>query len=155
MLLFLFVWAFGVVSGFTNISLGQRMVYDLAADLFARLQKLSLRFHTSRSVGDNIRRVTSDCSCISIILKDGLIPSLSALSSLVAMFVVMWRFDARLTLLAIAAAPCMAVVFRLYAPAMAERGYWQQEIESEIYDVVEQTFAPIPVMPAFGREELN
>src|SRR5262245_52578191 len=29
---------------------GQRMVYELAGDLFARLQRLSLRFHSQRSV---------------------------------------------------------------------------------------------------------
>ena len=84
-LLFLFSWALGVMTNYTNISLGQRMVYDLAADLFAHLQKLSLRFHASRSVGDNIRRVTSDCSCISVILKDALIPTISSSGFLKAM----------------------------------------------------------------------
>src|SRR6266702_2300444 len=43
-LIFLFSGALGLLTSYTNISLGQRMVYDLAADLFAHLQKLSLRF---------------------------------------------------------------------------------------------------------------
>jgi ATP-binding cassette subfamily B protein len=154
-LIFLLRWALGVITNYTNISLGQRMVYDLAADLFARLQQLSLRFHTSRSVGDNIRRVTSDCSCISIILKDALIPTVSSVISLVAMFLAMWRMDARLTLLALAVVPFMALVVRFYARPMAERGYAQQQIEGKIYDIAEQTFSAMPVVQAFGREELN
>jgi ATP-binding cassette subfamily B protein len=154
-LIFLLSWSLGVVTGFTNISLGQRMVYDLAADLFAKLQQLSLRFHSSRSVGDNIRRVTSDCSCISIILKDALIPTVSALISLVAVFGVMWKLDAKLTLLALAVVPYLALVLRAYARPMAERGYAQQELEGKIYDVVEQTFSAMPVVQAFGREQLN
>src|SRR5260370_24149844 len=120
-LIFLLSWALGVVTGFTNISLGQRMVYDLAADLFARLQQLSLRFHSSRSVGDNIRRVTSDCSCISIILKDALIPTVSALISLAAVFGIMWKLDAKLTLLALVAVPCLALASRIYARPIADR----------------------------------
>jgi ATP-binding cassette subfamily B protein/subfamily B ATP-binding cassette protein MsbA len=154
-LIFLLSWALGVVTGFTNIALGQRMVFDLAADLFARLQQLSLRFHNSRSVGDNIRRVTNDSSCISVILKDALIPMVSALVSLLTMFGVMWHLDAKLTLLALVVVPWLALVFRLYAGPMAERGYAQQEIEGRIYDVVEQTFSAIPVVQAFGQEEIN
>src|SRR5205814_2206436 len=46
-LLFLLSWAVGLANAYANISLGQRMIYDLAADLFARLQQLSLRFHAS------------------------------------------------------------------------------------------------------------
>jgi ATP-binding cassette, subfamily B, bacterial len=154
-LLFLLGWVLGVITGYANISLGQRMVYDLAADLFAKLQKLSLRFHTSRSVGDNIRRVTSDCSCISIILKDALVPSVSAVISLVTMFLFMWGMDPKLTILALLVVPCLALVFRLYSRPMAELGYAQQETEGKIYDVVEQTFSAMPVVQAFGREELN
>src|SRR5688572_27803516 len=43
--LFLLSWAVSLLMTYTSLSLGQRMVYDLAADLFARLQKFSLRFH--------------------------------------------------------------------------------------------------------------
>ncbi len=154
-LMFLLGWALGVITSYANISLGQRMVYDLAADLFAKLQRLSLRFHTSRPVGDNIRRVTSDCSCISIILKDALIPAVSAVISLVTMFLFMWAMDPKLTLLALVVVPYLALVFSFYARRMAELGFAQQQVEGRIYDVVEQTFSAMPAVQAFGREELN
>jgi ATP-binding cassette subfamily B protein len=154
-LLFLLSWAVGLSNAYANISLGQRMTYDLASDLFARLQQLSLRFHTSKSVGDNIRRVTADCTCVSTILKDALLPALSSLVSLLAMFTIMWRIDSSLTLLALVVVPYMMLIFQLYAQPMMERSYQQQEVEGQIYDVVEQTFSAMPVVQAFGREELN
>ena len=43
-----------------SVRLGQRMVFDLGADLFAHLQRLSLLFHSRRAVGDTIARVTGD-----------------------------------------------------------------------------------------------
>ena len=61
--LFLVSWLAGLITAYSNISLGQRMTYDLAGDLFAKLQQLSLHFHARKSVGDNIRRVTADCGC--------------------------------------------------------------------------------------------
>lgn len=153
--LFLLSWAVGLGHAYANISLGQRMVYDLAADLFSRLQQLSLRFHTSRSVGDNIRRVTADCACVSVIAKDALLPILSALVSLVMMFGIMWRLSPALTLLALAVVPCMMGVFRRYARPMLDRSYQEQKIEARIYSVIEQTLSAMPVVQAFGREPAN
>jgi ATP-binding cassette subfamily B protein/subfamily B ATP-binding cassette protein MsbA len=37
---------------------GQRMIYGLATDLFLRLQRLSLIFHSKRTVGDSLARIT-------------------------------------------------------------------------------------------------
>jgi ATP-binding cassette subfamily B protein len=153
--LFLLSWAVNVLTNYANISLGQRMTYDLAADLFTKLQQLSLRFHTSKSVGDSIRRVTADCACISTIVKDALLPVFSSVFALAAMFTVMWRINPTLTLLAVTVAPYMIVVFRFFAKPMMERSYAQQEAEGRIYEVVEQTFSAMPVVQAFSRERAN
>src|SRR5437762_13187529 len=154
-LIFLLSWAVGLANAYANISLGQRMVYDLAADLFARLQQLSLHFHARHSVGDNIRRVTTDSACVSIIVKDALLPFVSALISLVAMFGILWRIDPTLTLLAVMVVPYLVLVFRLYAGPMLEHSYQQQEAEGRIYSISEQTFSTIAAVQAFGREEFN
>ncbi len=148
-------WAVSLANEYAGISLGQRMTYDLAADLFTRLQQLSLRFHTSKSVGDNIRRVTADCACVSTILKDALLPVLSSAVTLVLMFGIMWQINIPLTLLALAVVPYMVWVFRRYAQPMLDLSYRQQETESQIYEVVEQTFSAIPAVQAFCREPLN
>ncbi|HKI69598.1 MAG TPA: ABC transporter ATP-binding protein, partial [Verrucomicrobiae bacterium] len=131
------------------------MVYDLASGLFAKLQQLSLRFHASRSVGDNIRRVTADCACVSVIVKDALLPVLASIVTVIAMFGILWRIDITLTLLALAVVPYMLLVFRYYAQPMLDLSYEQQEKEARIYGVVEQTLSAIPAVQAFGREELN
>ena len=153
--LFLLSWAAGLANAYASISLGQRMVYDLASDLFARLQALSLRFHTSKAVGDTIRRVTADCACVSVIVKDALAPVLTAAVTVVAMVVVLWRINPTLTLLSIAVVPLMVFAFHRYAQPMLDRSYEQQEIEGRMYDVVEQTFTAIPVVQAFTREPAN
>jgi ATP-binding cassette, subfamily B, bacterial len=153
--LFLLSWAIGLAFTYAGISLGQRMVYDLAADLFGRLQQLSLRFHARRSVGDNIRRVTGDCNAVSTIVKDGLLPVGSGVVSLVAMFLVMWLVNPALTVLAVSVVPFMILIFRAYAQPMLERSYRQQEAEGRIYSLVEQTFSGLAIVQAFGREDWN
>jgi ATP-binding cassette, subfamily B, bacterial len=154
-LLFLLSWMIGVAATYGNINLGQRITYDLAGDLFAKLQQLSLHFHARKSVGDNIRRVIADCTCVSVIVKDALLPVVSSIVTLIVMFSILWKFDSRLTLLSLAVVPFMMWVFIRYANPMMERSYQQQEAEGKIYEVAEQTFAAIPVVQAFCREELN
>ncbi len=154
-LIFLLSWIAGVVATYGNINLGQRITYDLAGDLFAKLQQLSLHFHARKSVGDNIRRVTADCTCVSVIVKDALLPVVSSIVTLVLMFGILWNKDSQLTLLSLGVVPFMMWIFVRYANPMMERSYQQQEAEGKIYEVVEQTFASIPVVQAFNREESN
>jgi len=150
--LFLAAWAIGVAASYANISFGQRIVYDVASALFGHLQRLSLRFHHRQSVGDSIRRVTTDCGCVSVIVKDAALPFIAALVSFAAMFYVMWQMEPRLTLVSIAVAPWLVLVLRRYIAPMLERSYEQQDAEGRIYEVIERSLTALPVVQAFSRE---
>jgi ATP-binding cassette subfamily B protein len=150
---FLAGWAVGLAGSYAQIGFGQRMTYDLAGRLFGRLQQLSLQFHSRRPVGDSIRRVTGDCSCVSKIVRDALLPALSALIALLVMFGIMWQMDATLTVVSLAVVPMMVLTFRRYAQPMMDRSYAQAEVEGRLYSAVEETLSAIPVVQAFGAEE--
>jgi ABC-type multidrug transport system fused ATPase/permease subunit len=154
-LIFLMSWATNLANGLASISLGQRMVYDLAAELFAKLQQLSLRFHAHRSVGDNIRRIMADSNCVAVIATEALLPVLSALISLVVMFGIMWQVAPGLTMVALAVVPYKVWVFYRYARPMLELSYRQQDEESEIYSLYEESLSAMPLVQSFGREALN
>jgi ATP-binding cassette subfamily B protein len=150
--LFFFGWALSVAVAYTNIGFGQRMVYDLATDLFSHLQRLSLRFHSRQSVGDSIRRVTTDCGCVSVIIKDAMLPFAAALVSFVAMFTVMWRMEPRLTLVSLAVAPWLVMVLRRYMTPMMERSYTEETAEARIFEVIERSLSALPAVQAFRQE---
>lgn len=151
--LFLAGWAVRLLSSLVQVWFGQRMVYDLASDVYAHLQRLSLRFHHRKSIGDSIRRVTSDCGCVSSIISDALLPVASSAATLVIMIAVMWQLDRAMTLIAAAVMPALMVVLQLYGRPMMERSYRHQELEGRIYDEIEQTLSSIPVVQAFHRED--
>jgi ATP-binding cassette, subfamily B, bacterial len=154
-LIFLLDWACGLASRYVTVTLAQRMTYEVAGDLLSHLQRLSLRWHTSWPVGDSIRRVTTDCGCVAIILRDALLPVISSLSSLLVMFVIMWQISVPLTLISLLVVPCMGLIFWFYAQPMLDRSYEEQAAEAHIYELVERTFSSIPAVQAFGREQLN
>ncbi|MFN2502259.1 MAG: ABC transporter ATP-binding protein [Pyrinomonadaceae bacterium] len=152
-LLFFTAWALGLASAYANIGFGQRMIYDLAEDLFGHLQRLSLRFHSRKSVGDLIRRITTDTGSVSTIVNDALLPVVTSVFTLISMFFIMWQMDAVLTGLALIVIPLMILTVHLYSKQMNDLSYRQHEIEGEIYDVVEQTLSAIPIVKAYTREE--
>lgn len=154
-ILFLLNWLAGIISAYFNTGLGQRMIYTLAADLFGHLQRLSLSFHRRMQLGDTIRRVTGDCSWVSAIVLGALLPVVTSLFTLAAMFAVMWGLNSTLTLLSLVVVPLMALVLRRYSQPMMEVGYRQQEADAAMYTLVEQTLTSIPAIQAYTLEREN
>jgi len=152
-LLFLAAWAAGLAQEYASLSLAQRMVYDLGAEVFGRLQQLSLRFHGGTSPGDITRRVTTDCGCVGAIVRDALLPVISGLISLAVMLVILWQLSPRLTTVALVAAPCMALVFRWHARPMLDQSAQQQAAEGAVSSLVEETLSALPAVQAWGCEE--
>ena len=70
-----------VFNNYITISIGQRMVNDLRAQLFDHLQRLSLSFHRRREIGDLMVRITYDTFSVQTIAMNGMFPLLSSLDA--------------------------------------------------------------------------
>src|SRR5262249_32797843 len=103
--LFLLNSLFEVLLTQSWIIAGRRMVYEILQDLFARLQRRSLLFHSRTSVGDIMTRVTSDSWCVYRVFDTMLFAPGNALLTIVWMVFLMSRLDVMLTLLALITAP--------------------------------------------------
>lgn len=114
------VLAYGLKSLFASLrirlnnTLEQRIVHDLREEVFAALQRLSIRYFEQRSTGEIMSRVTGDTEHVERIFVDGLEGMLTASLTLagitVMLFVLNWRLAA-LALMPIPALMVSAVVF--------------------------------------------
>ncbi len=150
---FLLSWLLTTASQITNVGFGKRLSYDLAAELFVHLQRLSLRFHYRKPTGDTIRRVTNDTSCVATIVQGALVPLVTSIVTLAVIFAILWQLSPTLTLASLGVLPLMGFGFRRYAVPMMLFGYRQQEADAQIYAIVERTLAAMPAVQAFSREE--
>ena len=87
------------------MSAGQRMVYDLSAALFHKLQRLSLAAHLRRPIGDSLGRLVQDTWSI-YSLAAGVMSPVQALLTLVAIGVISYRLDPRAGRRVIGGRPC-------------------------------------------------
>jgi ATP-binding cassette subfamily B protein len=138
-----------------SVKLGQHMVYDLGADLFLHLQRLSLRFHTTRSVGDLIARIMRDSYCMYVLVLEALLPVLHSVGMLLAMFIIMWQLDPSLTLVSLGVAPFLVLSIKIFANPMRERSRAHRDLEGQMTSLVQQTLTAIPAVQAYTREELE
>ena len=138
-----------------SIGVGQGLTYAVSSDLFAHLQRLSLRFHARRSVGDSIRRVTSDCGCVTTLVRDCGLPMAASALTLLVMVVVSLRISWPLTLVTVAVMPAMVPLFRQYGGPIADQSYAYGEAEGRGYELVERALSAMPAVQAFARERDN
>jgi ATP-binding cassette, subfamily B, bacterial len=151
-LLYLLVGIINIASNYVTISIGQRMVNDLRAQLFDHLQRLSLSFHRGREIGDLMVRIAYDTMSVQTISMNGLFQVLSAGAMLAAMFYVMVRMDVVLTLAAVAIIPILLILIVSVRGTIDRLSTSARIKESRLYTVAHQALAAIHVVQAFTRE---
>jgi ATP-binding cassette, subfamily B, bacterial len=134
---------------------GQRMVYDVAGDVFARLQRLSLLFHSRRNVGDSLSRLMEDTWCI-YSLADGLL--MAPLQHALILGMIVWigyMLDPLLATLALVVAPFMAASSWYFGPKLKRRSHRWREAQAQMLSFVHQTLGALPIVQAFGTADRN
>jgi ATP-binding cassette subfamily B protein/subfamily B ATP-binding cassette protein MsbA len=142
-----------VTSNYTTISIGQRMVNDFRADLYAHLQRLSLAFHSRREVGDLLFRLTADTLAIQTLTMNGFFPILTSLVLLAGMVVVMLRLDVTMTLVALAIVPVLFAAIVVMSSRINRLATEARVKESALWSVAQRTIGAIRVIQAFTTEQ--
>ena len=142
-----------MISTTAFVALGQRMVYDLGADLFLHLQRMSLRFHGKQQVGDLVARITVDTYCVQTFVSSILFPLTHSGLTLVAVFWILWTLESSMALLALAVVPLLAILIRIFGKAMEDAAMLRSDLDARMMSLVEQTLIALPAVQAFARED--
>jgi len=147
--------AFHVWSAYLLNSVALRLVFKLRCTLFDHVQRLSLSFHDTSTVGDSLYRITWDSYCVQAIFSEGLVPGLSAVATLLGIGAVMFTRDWRLTLATLGVAVPLIVLVRRLDKPMTEQSTRVHESESEVSTRVQETLVGIRAVQAYGREQFE
>ena len=134
------------------VETGQRMVLDLRRRLFDALQFLPLRHHVATSTSDAVFRVEVDAYCVDNLVMKGIFPLATAGLTLAVMFVVLLRLDVTVALLSLLVVPFHYVALRYYIANLADKAEAVQQLESNVYGRLYETFSAIKLVKSFVRE---
>ncbi len=143
----------GTLNNATTIAIGQGMVNQFRLDLYQHLQRLSLKFHTSRDVGDLLYRVTADAFAIQTLSMNGVFPIITSVVLFGGMVAVMLRMDWVLTAVALAVCPVIFAGISLLGRHINAIATDAREKESRLYTVTQRGISAIRVIQAFTTEE--
>ena len=141
-----------VLSTYILVAIGLRMVFKLRCRLFNHLQRLSLAFHDTTTVGDSLYRVTWDTYSVQALFNSGLIPALTSSFTLLGIAGIMLFVDWLLTIVALAIGIPLLLLIRKLDQPMRDRSIRAAERDSDISTRVQETLSSIRAVQAFGRE---
>ena len=145
--------ALAAFQNFLSIKLSLRGLTRVRNEVFTKLEHLSLRFHQGSNSGDVIYRASWDTYSFQTLFQQGLVTFVTAFLSLLIMLVIMFRLNWRLTLVAVAMAPTVAVVIKFFGKKMGERTTVAQQADSKVTSLVQQAISAMPLIQSFTRED--
>jgi ATP-binding cassette, subfamily B, bacterial len=134
-------------------NIGQRFVFDLRCQLFAHMQRLSLRFHDTQRRGDLITRLTSDIQAIQDWISNGLIVLGSNAFLLIGMLILMFWLNWQFAFVALAVAPLLFwTVFR-YTHRIKAAAREARASTGLLASLAQETLASIRIVQGLAQEE--
>ena len=151
-----FIW--GIINWITNylfVKIGLQALLKLRTDLYAHLQRLSLKFHDARRSADSSFRVAYDSQSIQTIYNKGFTNIFASVIALIGTFIVMLRLDWVLTLLSLAIVPLIVGAIYFFARRIRSESTSIQEQESAVLAQAQEGLSSIRMVHAFGREDFE
>jgi len=149
-----FLW--GITNWLTNyifVKIGLEALLKLRTEIYAHLQRLSLKFHDTRRSSDSSFRVAYDSQSIQTIYNKGFTNIFGSAITLVGTFAIMVRIDWQLTLLSLAVVPALLATIYFFAHRIRRESTHIQEQESAVLAQAQEGLSSIRMIHAFGRED--
>ena len=133
--------------------LGQRVMYDLRTQIFAKLQRLDLRFYDRNPVGRLMTRITSDVETLNELFSSGVVAAFGDFFTLAFILSVMLYMDWKLALITFSVLPFVVLTALLFR-AKLRTAYRDIRIRlARINAYLHERITGILVVKLFGREE--
>ena len=147
--------AVGVLQRWYSSRVGEGIIFDLRRELFAHLQRMSLRFFTATKTGELMNRLNSDVVGAQQAITGTFVTIVSNVISVVVILIVMVQEEWRLTLLAVAALPLFVIPARRVAKVLRRVTQQQMDHQARMSAILQESFnvSGAMLVRLFGRWE--
>lgn len=134
---------------------GQNALYQLASDLFAHIQSLSLSFFDRNETGRIMARVQNDVNVLQQLLSSGIISVFSNALLLIGILVTLFVLNWRLALVTCAVLPLMLAVTAVWR-RFARRSFQQARAAISVVNAsLQENVSGVRVIQSLSREGRN
>jgi ATP-binding cassette subfamily B multidrug efflux pump len=148
-------WAVNLGSILFMVTVGQNVLYELRAQIFAKIQALSLSFFDQHEVGDLMSRLTNDTNVINQVLSMGVSRLVSSALTVVGILIAMLLLNWRLALASFTVLPVMIFTTTLFSRRARRAFRVTRQTIGGVSAELEENIAGVRVAQAFSREDAN
>ena len=149
--------AITVVQRRLNASVGEGVIYDLRVALFARLQRMSLRFFTNTRVGELMSRLNNDVVGAQNAISNTIVNIVTNIIQVSALLAVMLSLEWHLTLISVVILPLFIIATRRLGSRLRDIAREQMDANAKMNAMMNETLniGGALLVKLFGRTLLE
>ncbi|MBI1764172.1 MAG: ABC transporter ATP-binding protein [Acidobacteria bacterium] len=133
-------------------TIGQRVMYDLRAEIFQKLQTIEVAFYDHNPVGRLITRLTTDVDSLNELFTSGIVEVLGDVVLIAGALGMMFYFNWQLALVSLTVVPLL-IVATIWFRKGAREGFRQVRTKiARLNAFTQEHIAGAPVVQLFNRE---
>jgi ABC-type multidrug transport system fused ATPase/permease subunit len=151
--IYLFNVLFSWLRDYLAAKVGANIIADIRSQLFAHLEKLSLKFFQTHQVGEIMSRLLSDAGQLQGLLTSTILMFLTNVFLLLAIMIYLLNVNTFLTLIAIIPVPLTILLSHAYGKKVNNIMRRLQETLAQLSARIQEAFLSIKTIKAFGQED--
>ncbi|NMC14516.1 MAG: ABC transporter ATP-binding protein [Chloroflexi bacterium] len=140
-----------------NARIGEGVIYDLRLALYARLQRMSLRFFTNTKVGELMSRLNNDVIGAQNAISSTIVGIITQIIQAIAVLAVMLTLEWRLTVISVVILPLFIFAARSLGTRLRDMARKQMEANARMNAMMNETLniGGALLVKLFGRRQLE
>ena len=134
---------------------GQRIMFDLRAQIYGHLQRLDVAYYDRNPVGRLMTRVTTDVDALNDLFTSGVVSVFGDIFTLAGIMIVLLTMDWRLALVAFSVLPLIVVITQWFRRHVRDSYRTVRAWIARINAFLQENITGMATVQLFGREARN
>ncbi|KRG16361.1 ABC transporter [Virgibacillus soli] len=147
--------AFGILFGVINARMAANIVFDLKANIFTSMQRLSLSFFQQKQTGQLMTRVNDDANELQFFFVDGIPYFIVNAMNIIGVTTILLVMDWKLTLVCLVPLPFVVLLIRSVFPKLWRMSWKRHRKASAMNSIISDTVRGVRIVKAFGKEKVE
>jgi ATP-binding cassette subfamily B protein len=144
---------FGYLQGFVMSNISMKITYQLRKDIFAKINRLPLKYFDTKSYGEVLSHITNDVDAISQSLNQSVTQIISSVATIIGILIMMFSISWQMTVIALFVLPLSFVLISFIVKISQKHFTAQQEYLGHVNGHIEEMFGSHIIVKAFNGEE--
>lgn len=134
-------------------SIGQRILYKLRQQIFAKLQDLPLAFFNANKAGDLISRINKDTDKINTVISEGLIRLIGSVFSLIGVAIAMLVINFQLGVTVLGLTVVLIILTQLVSPLLRRLNRRNLDASGDLSAQIQESLNGFKAIVAYNRQD--